>query len=457
MTEYEKETDAKKKQTQKYEETASIPNKPINTNSETTYSKEDNQVSYELEQSPKNVHNSFLNYEKIGIYTKRPVVDFALKQKSSDFMVEELFTEGDKNGYNQIVNYEVIKEYFNEKEIKELFEPNIEKDQRIFIKSLFIDEKEKRKTLHKELNKVPHILTKPEDGTILIFKSNEKAIFSFILRKENRDTVETVRDLSKELNVKFDNIKFAGNKDRSAITYQRVSVEGIYLDQVRNFPHIKREREHLRLGKFFGNKFTIILRRIPGTNISLDQAIQNIEMKKIPNFFGPQRFGRHFDNHLVGELIYNKNYEEAVNLILKIKKTDTDYVGQAKSLFHSGKYKEAYAAFPKNCMVEKSIAKAIKKGPRHAIFSMKKTLRIFYKHAYQSFKFNQELSQLISKSDEQPFLFLLGSKSRRNTFVEPQDLLIVPHSHGYQITFILPPSAYATIVIRELIGDTPLA
>lgn len=397
--------------------------------------------------------DSITKYEKIGILTKRPIVDFTLKQQTSDFIVEELFFEEDKNGYNHNLNLEIMSEYFNIKEISDLSDLNVDKDQRILCKSLSIDEKQSRKILHKELNKMPHILTETNDGTIKIFKSNEKGIFSFIMRKENRDTVECIQDLSRELNVKFEKIKFAGNKDRSAITYQRVSVEGVYLEQIQHFPHIRREREHLRLGKFFGNKFTIILRRVPENHLSLDRAIQNIEIKKIPNFFGPQRFGRHSDNHIVGELIHNKKYKEAIDMIMKTKKNDTDYVQQAKTLFHSKKYDEAYKAFPKNCMAEKTISKTIQNGHRHAIFSIKKTLRVFYLHAYQSYKFNLDLSQLLIKSEEVSFLFLSGSKSKRATFIEPQDLLIVPHSHGYQMSFILPPSAYATIVIREFIGD----
>lgn len=34
------------------------------------------------------------------------------------------------------------------------------------------------------------------------------------------------------------------------------------------------------------------------------------------NYFGPQRFGKAFNNHIIGEFILNKKYDEAINLTI---------------------------------------------------------------------------------------------------------------------------------------------
>lgn len=396
-----------------------------------------------------------VEYEKIGIFTERPIVNYMIKSKSSDFIVEELFTEEDISGYEKPANLDILKKYLSENLIEKIENNNIERDKKELITTLKIDDKESRTILHKELKKFPHIITNYSQKEFQIFQSNEKGIFSFILRKENEDTIEAVQILSKKLKINFDDIKFAGNKDRTAITYQRISVNNVYIDDLKEFIGLRREREHLRLGRFLSNKFTIILRDNNKNNgMPLAEMVKNIELKKVPNFFGPQRFGRHADNHLIGEYIQNKQYEEAVNLIMKIKENDSEFVKEGKKYFHEGDYRTAYQKFPRNCMAEKTICKSIKKGYKETIFSIKKTLRIFFLHSYQSYIFNKQLSEMILQNKEyKEELYLIGSKIKRKTFFELENFEISEFDNNYKLSFILKPSSYATIALRELIGE----
>lgn len=110
--------------------------------------------------------------------------------------------------------------------------------------------------------------------------------------------------------------------------------------------------------------------------------------------------------------------------------------------------------FPKNCIAEKSICKNIKKGHRNAVFSIKDTLRIFYLHAYQSYEFNKELSNLLKedyKEDEE--LVLKGSKIKRKAFTPIKEFSFRKDENNFIFSFVLEPSTYATVVIRELLGD----
>ncbi|ELA45825.1 TruD family tRNA pseudouridine synthase, partial [Vavraia culicis subsp. floridensis] len=291
-------------------------------------------------------------------------------------------------------------------------------------------------------------------------KTRRKAPFSFVLRKENEDTVEACMRISKELNVPFKNVKFAGNKDRRAITYQRVSINDVYYDNIKHLHCVRRERGYLKLGGFKGNRFTIMVRPKENSSetgdCSLDDAVMNMDlnMKMVPNFFGPQRFGRNLNNHLVGKLIQEKKYEDAVNLIMMAEKNDGDYVKEAKQSFHNKEYDKAYAQFPKNCLAEKSICRNITRGYKYAVFSIKEKIRVFYLHAYQSYVFNQELSKLLGgKYEVNEELVLKGSKVKRKAFTEIRELACKKKGNDYQFTFTLGPSSYATIVLRELLGE----
>jgi len=41
------------------------------------------------------------------------------------------------------------------------------------------------------------------------------------------------------------------------------------------------------------------------------------------NYFGMQRLGKYFDNHKIGIELLNGNFEEAVNMIMKEKRTNS--------------------------------------------------------------------------------------------------------------------------------------
>ena len=54
----------------------------------------------------------------------------------------------------------------------------------------------------------------------------------FTLFKENKDTMESISWLAKELKMKPNNFQFAGTKDGRAVTVQRVSVYRVLADRM---------------------------------------------------------------------------------------------------------------------------------------------------------------------------------------------------------------------------------
>jgi tRNA pseudouridine13 synthase len=103
-------------------------------------------------------------------------------------------------------------------------------------------------------------------------------------------------------------IGFAGMKDTRAVTEQTVSVHLPGGGDARSFDdervHLVWAARHgnkLRRGHLAGNRFVIRIREVdPLQAPTVWRSMQTMEREGIPNVYGPQRFGRHGDNHLLG-------------------------------------------------------------------------------------------------------------------------------------------------------------
>ena len=188
----------------------------------------------------------------------------------------------------------------------------------------------------------------------------------YLLKKSNYMTIDALQILSGKFIIPLKNFGFAGNKDKNAITEQKISI----LKGSRNFENIKLRnlelaylgngKEPISLGDLEGNEFTITIRNLRKKEAN---KIQQLEHKKIRilNLFGPQRFSK--NNHLVGKAIVKKDFKKSVELILENKgameKKITDYLKNNKN----------------NCI------EALRLIPL-------KTRKLFV-HSYQSFLFNK--------------------------------------------------------------------
>ena len=115
-------------------------------------------------------------------------------------------------------------------------------------------------------------------------------------------------------------IGFAGMKDTRAVTEQTISV---HLPGGGDARPMEDERVHLvwaarhgnklRRGHLAGNRFVIRIREVnPLQAPSVWRSMQAMESAGVPNVYGPQRFGRHADNHLIGRAWLNGEHDEVV-------------------------------------------------------------------------------------------------------------------------------------------------
>lgn len=119
-------------------------------------------------------------------------------------------------------------------------------------------------------------------------------------------TNDVAHMLARCLGVNERDIGYAGQKDRHALTRQWFSVatnkDDLRLDDDRaRVLTASRHGNKLRLGHSKGNRFTLVLRGVEPSAEARAQAIfARLAATGLPNFFGPQRFGRNHDNAALG-------------------------------------------------------------------------------------------------------------------------------------------------------------
>ena len=184
---------------------------------------------------------------------------------------------------------------------------------------------------------------------------NPKKYSLLLIRKRNITTKDAVKILSKHLGIPESAFGYAGLKDKFSVSYQyltvKADVENINLDNVAIIETRKTEK-FLSKGDLVGNEFEITLHGCRGSPDKVSEELG----KAMPNFFGPQRFGVHGENHVVGRLLLKRDFDKAIKVI----------------------------------------------GENRKINKMPKDVLKFYIHAYQSWLFNQALDGYIKK-EKKPY------------------------------------------------------
>lgn len=125
------------------------------------------------------------------------------------------------------------------------------------------------------------------------------------IEKRGRDTPEVAQALARAFSVSPREVGYAGLKDRQAVTRQWFSVptpsadaSALALPGVRVL-ELSHHGHKLRTGALRGNRFWIRLRGVRDRG-ALEPLLDQLRAQGVPNWFGPQRFGRRGDNALLG-------------------------------------------------------------------------------------------------------------------------------------------------------------
>ena len=108
------------------------------------------------------------------------------------------------------------------------------------------------------------------------------------------------RTIANRLGTHAGNIGTAGLKDRRAVTRQWVSVPAEFQDRIAKIDgeglrvlNVSRHTNKLKPGHLRGNRFRVLIRDADTSKReALDASLARLRDQGMPNFYGPQRFGR---------------------------------------------------------------------------------------------------------------------------------------------------------------------
>ena len=225
------------------------------------------------------------------------------------------------------------------------------------------------------------------------------------IEKRNMSTSDMLRIVARHFGIKERAIGYAGQKDRTAITRQTISLHtpGKTID---DFPMLRHDdlavqwadmhTNKLRLGHSAGNRFVIRVRDVRMTDaLPALNCFRAIGESGVPNRFGAQRFGAEGTNHRVGRALVRSDARGALDAMLGEPEHGerTDPWLPARRAFADGDVVRAIEQTPGNLHVERRMLRALEHGAsaEDAVARLTERELRFYLSAFQSAVFNRLL------------------------------------------------------------------
>jgi tRNA pseudouridine13 synthase len=293
------------------------------------------------------------------------------------------------------------------------------------------------------------------------------------ITKRGLSTPDLVRRLSSTLGVRAQAIGVAGLKDARAITTQMVSLQGITPQQVSQLKIdeqlltveiLARHRNRLRTGHHAGNRFRLVIRDVAAQAAEAVPAVlDRLTARGVPNYFGPQRQGKSGGNYQIGAALLTDARRR-------------EKMGRAKRIW----YLNTYQSFLFNRMLARRIDRidrvltgdwamksdngacfqvedADQEQPRADRFEISPTGILFGSRASWADGEPGKIEEaVIAEAGTTRDALVAAGKAcgfrgeRRALRVPLADLEWSLNGSILTLTFALPPGAYATSVLREL-------
>lgn len=327
------------------------------------------------------------------------------------------------------------------------------------------------------------IRTTPEDFQVeerpLYLPCGEGEHLYVKITKRGLSTPDLVRHLSSSLGIKAQAIGVAGLKDARAVTTQMVSLQGIPSDRlagvkiddkILDLQILGRHRNRLRTGHHAGNRFRLIIRNVADHAAeSVPTVLQILQACGVPNYFGPQRQGKKGDNYEIGAaLLTDTRRRERMNraqrvwylnayqsflfnrmLAKRIDEIDRLFVGD-----WAMKHANGACFLVEDAEVEQPRADRFEISPTGILFGSRVS--------WASGEPGQIEEAVIAEAGTTKEALVAAAKTcgfrgeRRAFRVPLNELEWSLSADVLTLSFNLPPGAYATSVLRELMKAPPV-
>jgi tRNA pseudouridine13 synthase len=277
-----------------------------------------------------------------------------------------------------------------------------------------------------------------------------------------------VRQVARRLSIAPGDVGTAGLKDRRAVTRQWVSVPATcepVLSQLEGkgirLLRVSRHGNKLRPGHLRGNRFRILIRDAD-TTVDPEPVLQRIRNDGLPNFYGPQRFGRDGETAALGLSLLRGEPAKVRNPFLRKLALSAaqsllfnDYLARrlADGLLRSVLPGDVMAKWPAGGMFT-----AEDVATEQARFDRRETVtagpmfgrKTFPAHGTAADREAAVLADAGLTARSFDGFGKLVQGTRRHNLVYVDDLSAVREVDGLRLTFTLPAGSYATVLLREI-------
>jgi tRNA pseudouridine13 synthase len=291
-----------------------------------------------------------------------------------------------------------------------------------------------------------------------------------------------IRQVARRLGISSAEVGSAGMKDRHAVTRQMISVPDVGSERLAQVEgegirllRVSRHGNKLKPGHLRGNRFRILIRDVAASAEELlPPLLARFRTQGLPNFYGPQRFGRDGETAQLG-LSMLRGARSAVRGLpgaAALRAPRSPFLRRlALSAAQAALFNHYLGSRLRDGLLHQILAgDVMSKRPagglflatdlvrEQARFEQRETVHTGPMYGRKMYAAAQdaaarEAATLVAAGLTADSFFGFGKLlqgTRRHNLVCPEDLAANPASFGIEFTFTLPAGSYATVLLREV-------
>jgi tRNA pseudouridine13 synthase len=279
-----------------------------------------------------------------------------------------------------------------------------------------------------------------------------------------------VREIGRRLGIAAGEVGTAGLKDRHAVTRQWVSVPAFAESQLCKVDgegvtvlRVSRHTNKLRPGHLRGNRFRMLIRDVDSTaGGRVEPILTRLREHGLPNFYGPQRFGRDGETAALGMALLRRERSHVRSPFLRKFALSAaqsllfnDYLARrlTDGLLRTVLVGDVLAKWPAGGMFVAQDA-----AVEQARFDAREVVSagpLFGRKTFAAAGVAAEREAIVFREAALPVDAFDGfgklvQGTRRHNLVYVDDLIAAVEADGMRLTVTLPAGSYATVLLREV-------